>query len=605
MSVRPARSGDGAGAFNSPEGIGVDNSTGPAAGSVYVVDTNNNRIQRFTADGHFVLMWGKAVDQQSAANICDPAATGHTCQAGLQSKTSPTEDGVFSGWDHQDLQGGIDLAMDAQGHVYVTDAWNGNGDAVARIQKFDSGGNYLSKVYTPTSLHNTINGTVSPTVGPNGDAYVVSHAFGQNGDGAFVAQFDASAFDPVGATAFRRSYGASRDVTRVVVDPTNGYLIGLSNDCDTTPNLPGVHIIEYQPTTEQEVDCTIPSSPGVDLAGGLAMSASSHKLYVTHASAGNVQVFQPPSTQSPVVTGESASEVTARSARINADIVGNLDETTFHVDYGTAGPCSSNPCASTQEFPSIGAALTPRQGSGLINDLEPNTQYYFRVVATNGKGSDDGEDGIFRTFALSTFAPCPNNLARQQTGAAFLLDCRAYELVSAENQGGYNVESDLVPGQVPYGGYPGARDKALYAVHNGGVPNTGKPTNRGPDPYVAVRDAANQRWDTSYVGVPADVGSNAPFSSTLGGADAGLSAFAFSGPEICDPCFPGGASGIPLRMPDGTLIQGMKGTDGGRRPDTRGRGEETAFRRRQPLRLRLHPAVHLGGQQQRHRRDDL
>src|SRR5262249_24037227 len=57
--------GDAAGQFEDPEGIGVDNSNGPDAGSVYVQDSGNIRIQRFTPDGQFVLMWGKAVDQQT------------------------------------------------------------------------------------------------------------------------------------------------------------------------------------------------------------------------------------------------------------------------------------------------------------------------------------------------------------------------------------------------------------------------------------------------------------------------------------------------------------------------------------------------------------
>ncbi len=91
-------------------------------------------------------------------------------------------------------------------------------------------------------------------------------------------------------------------------------------------------------------------------------------------------------------------------------------------------------------------------------------------------------------------------------------------------------------------------------------PHTGKPTNRGPDPYVAVRDAANERWRTEYVGIPADVGSAAPFSSTVAGAGENLGSFAFAGTEICDPCFGGEESGIPLRLPDGSLVQGMKGS---------------------------------------------
>ncbi len=52
----------------------------------------------------------------------------------------------------------------------------------------------------------------------------------------------------------------------------------------------------------------------------------------------------------------------------------------------------------------------------------------------------------------------------------------------------------------------------------------------------------------------------APFASSLLAADAGLDNFAFGGPDICSPCFPGGVTGIPLRKSDGSLIQGMAGS---------------------------------------------
>ena len=97
-------------------------------------------------------------------------------------------------------------------------------------------------------------------------------------------------------------------------------------------------------------------------------------------------------------------------------------------------------------------------------------------------------------------------------------------------------------------------------MQDGGIPGTGKPTNRGPDPYVAVRDKAAERWVTKYVGIPSDINSlSPPFSSTPADVDGLLNTFAFAGPEICDPCFADGSSGIPVSMPDGSLIQGMTG----------------------------------------------
>ena len=45
--------GTGDGRFIRPSGLAVDSS-----GSIYVVDSGNNRIQKFTGDGEFITKWG-------------------------------------------------------------------------------------------------------------------------------------------------------------------------------------------------------------------------------------------------------------------------------------------------------------------------------------------------------------------------------------------------------------------------------------------------------------------------------------------------------------------------------------------------------------------
>ncbi len=173
----------------------------------------------------------------------------------------------------------------------------------------------------------------------------------------------------------------------------------------------------------------------------------------------------------------------------------------------------------------------------------------------------DGPEHTVTTFPYGAVRPeeCPNMLARQQTRAALLPDCRSYELVSAQYAGGYDVESNLVAGESPYGDFPSAENppRVIYGIHDGAIPGvSGDPTNRGVDPYIATR--TEEGWHTEYVGIPSnDPFAVRPFSSVPTGASSDLKAFAFGGEEGCSPCFEGGYTGIPVRLPDGELVQGM------------------------------------------------
>ena len=266
---------------------------------------------------------------------------------------------------------------------------------------------------------------------------------------------------------------------------------------------------------------------------------------------------------SPTVKGAAATEVHADRALLHGEVDPNGTETTVdfeYVDDATFQQSGWANAATTSPSVPVGMGKQYVGASSQLTGLTPDTLYHYRAVGNNEMGQAS-EAGTFRTFAFTpSFSdPCPNAHVRQQTGSALLLDCRAYELVSASNAGGYDVESNLVPGQMPFGGYPDAEGRVLYGVHDGGIPGTGHPTDNGVDPYVATR--TENGWTTKYVGIPAnDQYATGPFSSTLLEADASLQTFAFGGPEICSPCFGDGSTGIPIHLPDGELVQGEAGS---------------------------------------------
>jgi glucose/arabinose dehydrogenase/streptogramin lyase len=131
--------------FNAPEGIAVDRK-----GNVYVVDTGNNRIQKFSGNGTFLGKFGSfgandasfdapegiAVDQQGNVYVVD---TGNNrIQKFSGNGTFLGKFGSFGANDASfDAPEGI--AVDQQGNVYVVDTGNN------RIQKFSGNGTFLGK----------------------------------------------------------------------------------------------------------------------------------------------------------------------------------------------------------------------------------------------------------------------------------------------------------------------------------------------------------------------------------------------------------------------------------------------------------------------------
>jgi predicted membrane-bound mannosyltransferase/DNA-binding beta-propeller fold protein YncE len=141
-SYGDANAGQAAGGlFNEPWDVTV----GPD-GDVYVADTWNHRVQKFTADGQFITMWGYygtgetieamwgprsiAVDNQGTVFVTD---TGNKRVVVFDQDGNAITEFGSAGMEMGDLDEPVGIALDKDGNIYIADTWN------LRVQVFGRG----------------------------------------------------------------------------------------------------------------------------------------------------------------------------------------------------------------------------------------------------------------------------------------------------------------------------------------------------------------------------------------------------------------------------------------------------------------------------------
>jgi sugar lactone lactonase YvrE len=235
---------DSPGQFNHPHGNENDddkirgNNTSNQQASVYIVDQNNNRIQKFTTNGTFVSMWGEEGEG----------------------------DGQFL---HPH---GIDL--DFEGNIYVSDRDQPS------IQKFSSDGTFIKKWGSQGTFEGQFIQPWDVAVSSDNRIFVPDHGNDRvqifSPDGEFITSWGSSGtgpnqFDGPAVVAF------DFDGNVYVTDSGNQRVQKFSSD--------GTFITEWGEEGEGKGQFSMPE--------GLAIDSVSGKVYVSDTSNNNVQVFVP------------------------------------------------------------------------------------------------------------------------------------------------------------------------------------------------------------------------------------------------------------------------------------------------------------------------
>jgi hypothetical protein len=320
-------SGSMPGAFEVPLLVAVDNSSGPSKGDVYVGDTGDSTISKFTSLGSLIKTWGVsgqltgfAVQNGSLAGITVVPGGGSGVEGGLFASITDgftfrfEEDGTPSGAPFFMRRVSPDgLGVDAEGRVYelvdgTVERFGSSGDA----EGFELGGEGRGV------------GLASDT--SNNDLYLTQKAgSGEGGDVQVFADTCATDCHPLEEFAFE---------------------------------------------------------PGeLKAPQGLAVDPITHIVYVADSSTNQIDVYALQEVPPPTVEIEAPSEVSYTTAKVTGKVNPNGHLTTCRFEYALSASfvgAKSTPCASNPGNGSSSVAVEVE-----LSGLRGSAEYHVRLVAEN------------------------------------------------------------------------------------------------------------------------------------------------------------------------------------------------------------------------------
>ncbi len=485
LSCQAGIAGSGAGQFQEPSFVAVDNSGGPSEGDVYVVESStaqNNTVSKFSpsgaylstndgsgatrpVSGPFESIVGIAVD--SSGNLW----------VGAEEKNQPAsvfefaQDGAFrTDWEPHRVVVPGSIAVDSFTNVYVI---TGIG-----VTEFTSSGGQIGDVQGDSPSNSPIWGVAidpstddlyadeggrilhyAPPCDPSNGACALTDSFGSgslNAGGSL-------AVDPTYGTVYAADYGLGRvaifgstpdlstgqssnrtstgALLSGTVDPRNTAV----SDC----HFDYVANAEYAPGEPDPYagGLTVPCVPAPGAGNsqvavhaevtGLTQGITYHfRLQATNAYGTSFGSDQTIPGSAPAVDFTGASNVSATAADLHAQVNPDGGETTYRFEYGTGTGYGADAPVSDGD---IGHETSDVAVSQHIQGLAANTTYHYRVMAHNQLGTVAGPDHTLLTQPIGGAVgsdTCPNATIRAEQRAGALPDCRAYEQVSPPEKNG-------------------------------------------------------------------------------------------------------------------------------------------------------------------------
>jgi hypothetical protein len=412
--------GTGADQFIEPNGVAINQSNGDA----YIADRNNDRVEKFSSTGNFLMAWGWGVADgiTKATQTCTT-----TCFMGLpgsgtgqlsgpegiavdSNPLSPAYEDVYVE-DRSDLRvekfgpDGIFILMFGgevnRTNVKLRQEEETNSESVTVSEAEENICTAASNDICQAGTEGTHNGQFqgldgrSIAVGADGNVYVGDENRVQefNSEGAYKAQIPLSGAGSIRALAVASSSdniyvestklegvheydssGAQLQVYDEIGQP-KAIALGALGDVfvDNGPD-ENHQILEYD-SSGSEI-----SSMDSDTEGGergVAFSEITKELYVLNR--GTVRLVTPP-PPGPLVVSESVTDLLPTTASLDAIVNSEGKETTYHFEYGpTISYGTSLPITDMD----IGSSFEDQGASAELTSLLPDTTYHYRIVATD------------------------------------------------------------------------------------------------------------------------------------------------------------------------------------------------------------------------------
>ena len=192
--------------------------------------------------------------------------------------------------------------------------------------------------------------------------------------------------------------------------------------------------------------------------------------------------------QAPTITGASVANITSTSATVSAEIYPHGEVTTYRVEYGP-----SNTYGSSTPEASVSAQHGPASIQAQLTGLAPNSEYNYRIVATDGAGSEQSPDVTFTTG--ETVA----------VGSQGLPDNRAFEMVTPPENEDANVytpfgeEVSVSEGTATFELFQVATNGSAVAYVGDPTSGGGNSAGRGVGSQFLAKRLADGGWVTNSI----------------------------------------------------------------------------------------------------------